>query len=1529
MRRIYTLLLSIIYVSSFGQINCPNFGGFNTIIFNGCTPLPYNYSTVVNAPTVTPLVDALSNAPNCVASIENNQFFAFQATATTMSFTINPGTVTGGLQAWIFSTADCINPTILACNSSGFTTPITLTSNQFVPGQIYYIMIDGYAGATGNYSFSNITPAPGSGGQTGSTFPLSFVIDSASCGLADGKLTINASNATPPYSYSINGSPFQSSNTFTGLAGGTYSVLVRDNNNCTSTATVTIPNRETRLPGDVTYCASAGPITITAVGGTQFSWRPTTGIISASPDSSTIVVAPTQTTEYIVNSNIPSAQCKSSDTIKVTVANSFNLSITASKTSICLNESSTLTALATPPSEGPYTFSWTPVATVSNPSTGTTIARPTTTTTYKATVISKDGCKLSDSITINVQGFGPKVRVTPSDNYVCPGKTVQLNSEIIPIQTGPSQDPANACPNCTFPFPYPQVGTSTTSTSSVPTPFRSFWHDGRVQYLYLASELLSAGMRPGVITDIQFFVTTKGSGNNPFNGLTVKMGGTNLTQQPANTFVTQNMFVVHTSNYTTTANSWNTITLDVPFNWDGQSNLIIEVCYDNSSFTNWDYVQYSTAFTRATHYADRDNAVGCTLAWEASSNLRPNIRFVYGELPTSNLSLQWTPPLWLSSDTAANPFATINGNIAYTLTVFDGNCYGDTTIQMFVDTAVAIQAIDDYTVCRNNQAVLTAKVLNKVQPTCSPSYTVAPIPFAPLTSSNKTPVPFSTATNNNNRNATINLPFSFKFHCTDYNSIVVNENGFITFNTNFNGSGATPTALPNTGNPNNTVAGLWLDLNANPNGGGNGTISYFVDGSFPYRKLVIEWNNVLAQGQGNNVSFQIILFETTNVIEVHLSPFSNIGGNKTIGVENSGGTAGIAPAGRNGSNFTLSNAEAWRFNPNIAGAGFVTFQWSPSSAVSAEFGDTVFASPSNKTKYYVSALFSNGCVTRDSVEIDVKDFPYTLSVVKDTICPGQSSTLTFNGAATTISWQPAATLSSPTSTVTTATPPAPTTYYVNATNADGCTISDSIKVFVKLSGAVSIGKDTNICYYDSLRLTPSGSGYVSYLWQPGGQTTPSITVNKPGEYYVTLNDGLCSFNSNTINVDVILPVLLKAFSDTTLCSGQSAIIRAENGYSNYIWNTGAQTNTITVSNAGLYYYSANDADGCRQFSDTAEVKITIPPTITLTATPQRICPDKEATLNAGSLPGIAYEWNKPNDNNTYTGNTITAVVPGRYRVTASDNGCKSTDSIEVLGANNPIANIGDDINICACDTSIVLNSGSSDPDDTYLWSNNAQTSIINVSSSGNNFVTVTSQFGCKATDSVEVNIRCLKGVARADKHELIKGQSTNVFADSISYSGQFEYTWIPASFLNDPAASSTSTTPDSTIVYLLKIKDIVNGCETSDTVKIKVVLAGTYTFPSAFSPNRDGINDRFAPYLPIGSSAKFPFVRVYNRWGQLVYECLDCDFTQPGTGWDGTYDGQEQPAGVYHFVAEVRYPNINNPNLTDSKIISNPLTLIK
>lgn len=87
------------------------------------------------------------------------------------------------------------------------------------------------------------------------------------------------------------------------------------------------------------------------------------------------------------------------------------------------------------------------------------------------------------------------------------------------------------------------------------------------------------------------------------------------------------------------------------------------------------------------------------------------------------------------------------------------------------------------------------------------------------------------------------------------------------------------------------------------------------------------------------------------------------------------------------------------------------------------------------------------------------------------------------------------------------------------------------------------------------------------------------------------------------------------------------------------------------------------------------------------------------------------------------------------------------------------------------------------------------------------------------------------------------------------------------------------------------------GCTNSDTSSVLLYngpdCEGVIYFPNAFTPNSDGLNDRFRPkQLNI---VRFKLL-IYNRWGEKVFETDD-----PSLGWDGTFRGTQCPAGVYVY----------------------------
>jgi gliding motility-associated-like protein len=121
------------------------------------------------------------------------------------------------------------------------------------------------------------------------------------------------------------------------------------------------------------------------------------------------------------------------------------------------------------------------------------------------------------------------------------------------------------------------------------------------------------------------------------------------------------------------------------------------------------------------------------------------------------------------------------------------------------------------------------------------------------------------------------------------------------------------------------------------------------------------------------------------------------------------------------------------------------------------------------------------------------------------------------------------------------------------------------------------------------------------------------------------------------------------------------------------------------------------------------------------------------------------------------------------------------------------------------------------------------------------------------------------------------------------------YSWSPATWLSCTNCLNPTANPTETITYYLTTTD-ADGCTSIDSVTVTVIVVPlNFVVPNAFSPNGDGINDLIFPIV-FGRYSQMYF-RVYNRWGEMLFEAVDGQ-----SGWDGTHQGTSQPIGTYTYV---------------------------
>ena len=179
-------------------------------------------------------------------------------------------------------------------------------------------------------------------------------------------------------------------------------------------------------------------------------------------------------------------------------------------------------------------------------------------------------------------------------------------------------------------------------------------------------------------------------------------------------------------------------------------------------------------------------------------------------------------------------------------------------------------------------------------------------------------------------------------------------------------------------------------------------------------------------------------------------------------------------------------------------------------------------------------------------------------------------------------------------------------------------------------------------------------------------------------------------------------------------------------------------------------------------------------------------------------------------------------------------------------------------------------------------------------------ISVTSDDNCPASTGVSINtgIIFIPVTLTTDPEVFIAGSTLTLNAEVSGFSGTtFTYEW----FQNDKSIG-TSIAPTFTVQNVpegpTKFKvEALTDTECSGTAEISVSPIEPQT-PNVFTPNGDQTNDIFRLFYPDGLDISFTNFRVYNRWGQLVFESTD------NSGWDGTYKGAPAASDVYIYHIE-------------------------
>ena len=323
-------------------------------------------------------------------------------------------------------------------------------------------------------------------------------------------------------------------------------------------------------------------------------------------------------------------------------------------TAICPGGSVAVTLSST----ADYTYTWSSPAQVTAGTTaGTFIITPSAAGTFTATGVDPLGCENTAAVNITFLPVPSAPIISSSAGLsVCQGAATNLN--VTDITT--------------------VLGTGTTS-GGLQGPMRSNWGGSRHQYLYRASDIGGAAR---TINAISFNVVSFSGARPTFTGYTIKMASTASTALTAFETPTWTTVYTNANQPAPTATGAFTFNLSTPFAWNGTSNVLVEVCYNDQDGGNGTDVSFSNttlAYNGTVTLAQDNNANVCTNAGTTSTT-RPNTTFITRQVFSS---FSWSPATGLSETNIANPVLTVpsTGPSVYTLTVTNASgCTSSNTI---------------------------------------------------------------------------------------------------------------------------------------------------------------------------------------------------------------------------------------------------------------------------------------------------------------------------------------------------------------------------------------------------------------------------------------------------------------------------------------------------------------------------------------------------------------------------------------------------------------------------------------------------------------------------------------------------------------------------------------------------------------------------------------------------------------------------------------------------------------------------------
>ena len=1347
---------------------------------------------------------------------------------------INVGTTTGGTAPYTYSV-----------NGSAFTGATSYAS--FAAGT-YTVIVKDVNGCT--YSTTaTVVNTPG---------PIGLAVTSlnSTCGNTNGTINIGiTTGGTPAYTYSVNGSAFTTTTSYSGYAAGTYTVIVKDLNGCSFTTTVTIANTAgpTAFATTVTNAscgASNGSIIMGAVtGGTT----PYTYSVNGGPFSGTTTVTGFAAGTYSVV--VKDANGCTFTTSATIINNAGPTALVVSSTNAsCGTLTGTVTIGAVTGGTAPYTYSINGSA-----FTSTTSYTGLASGVYSIVVKDVNGCTFTTSVTVGTNP-GPVALAVTTTNSTC-----GLSNGILTI---------GAATSGTAPYSYSVNGSAFTTTtvygSLAAGTYTVIVKDvNGCTFTVTATVINSPGPTALAVASVN---STCGSNNGVINIGSVT-GGT----PPYTYSVNGNPFVATTSytgfgsgtytvivkdangcTFTTTVNVVNTpgptaLAVTTTNSTCAGSNGIVNIGAVTGGTATYVYSFNGSAFTPTTNYTSIapgtytvivKDANGCTFSTTASVGLTT------GPVGLAATTVNSTCG---SANGVVNIGAVTGGVAPYTYS-FNGGGFAPTTSYPGVAAGTYNLIVKDangctftITVTVNNTPGPTALAVTSTNTACGASTGTITVGVA---TGGTAPYTYSV-----NASAFTATTLYTGFAANTYTVIVKDANG-CTFSTTVivaNSSG--PTALVvNTTNSSCGSSNGTLTIGATT--GGLAPYSYSVNGgafstTTSYTSLAAGTYTVIVK-DANGCQFTTtatvsnVAGPTAMVITSTNATCGNSNGTITLGAV-SGGTTPYSYS-VNGSPFTVTTA--------YTGFGPGTFTCVVKDANGCTYSTSVTITNIPGPTAVATTLTNTTCSASNG------------SVIIGTVTGGTSAyTYSFNG--------------SPFTATTSYTALAAGTYPIIVKDANGCTFSTSV-ILTNSPGptALAVTSTNPTCGNSNgtitIGATTGGTPTYTYSFNGGGfSSTASFTSLAPGTYPIIVKDANgCTFTTSVTITNIAGPTALATTTTNASCGSSTGAVNigattGGTGPYTYSFNGSAFTTTTSYTSlpANIYTVVVQDANGC-SFTTTATISNASGPTALVTTFTDATCGNNNGTVTIGATTGgvlpLSYSFNGGAFSTT---TNYSSLAPGTYTIVVKDaGGCTFTTTVTISNIGGPTSLLVSSTNTtCGAANGTITCGAVTGGTAPYTYSVNASaftgttsyTSLV----AGTYTVIVKDANGCTfSTTATITNTGGPTAIATTLTNATCSTSNGSVALGAVT-GGLPAYTY---SFNGSPFTSTISYTGLASGSYTIIVKD-ANGC-TFSTVASITNIPGPTAQATSTNPSSCGLANG-AVNIGVTTGGTPPYTYSFNGGG--------------------------------------------------------------